>query len=100
MEVSVPQWFLRRRGYEQIRKGWQYTQQDKTRTDMKTKQSKPVSHIECGKDEWESTNEYRIKVDRIVKEVTDKYSEALLNERRWFKRLLIKDRIELETRKR
>lgn len=67
---------------------------------MKTKQPKPVSLIECGKDEWESTNEYRIKVDRIVKEVTDKYSEALLNERNWFKRLLIKVRIELETRKR
>lgn len=34
---------------------------------MKTKQTKPVSLIEGGKDEWEMTEEYRNNEARIIK---------------------------------
>ena len=66
---------------------------------MKSNQIKPVNLVEGGKDEWEATSEYRVKINKIIKEVTDQYSPALVNENNWGKRLLIKIRLKIEIRK-
>jgi hypothetical protein len=63
---------------------------------MKTQQTKPVSLIEGGKDEWEMTEDYRKNVTRIVRDVSDKYSALLTNEKNWIKRLLIKIRLTVD----
>ena len=67
---------------------------------MKIKQTKPVSLIDGGKDEWEMTEEYRKTVTRIVEEVSDKYSLLLTNEKSWIKRLLIRVRLQIEIKRR
>jgi len=59
---------------------------------MKTKTSHQNNLIEEGKDNWESTNEYRNKVDVICKELSDKYSLILSAKKNWFRRLLIRIR--------
>ena len=66
---------------------------------MKSNQIKPVNLVEGGKDEWEATSEYRVKINKIIKEVTDKYSPALVNENNWVKKLLIKIRLKIKIRK-
>lgn len=63
---------------------------------MKTKQPKQINLIEDGKNEWEQTDEYKGRVSKIIKEVTDKYSSSLLTEKNWIKRLLIKLRRTIE----
>jgi hypothetical protein len=66
------------------------------------KQDKPdkFSLIEGGREEFESTSEFNNKVDEIEKELTDKYSLILLNERNWVRRLLMRVKLKIEIRKR
>ncbi len=48
----------------------------------------------------ENTTEFNRKVAEINKEIRDKYSPALLNEKNWAKRILIIVRRQIEIRKR
>lgn len=66
---------------------------------MKTRQTNLINLFDGGKDEWEQTEEYRNKSNKIVKEVTDKYSTRLSSERNWLKRLLIKIKLKREIQK-
>ena len=66
---------------------------------MKTKQTRQLNLFAGGRDEWEETGEYRDKVNKIIREVTDKYSPALSNEPNWIKRIFIKLRLRNEIRK-
>lgn len=45
-----------------------------------------------GKTAWEMTSEYGEKVRSIVREVNEQFAPALLNERSWIKRLLLRYR--------
>ena len=67
---------------------------------MKTEKPDKFSLIEGGRDELESTSEFNNKVNEIKKELTDKYSQILLNERNWVRRLLIRVKLNIEIRKR
>ncbi len=67
---------------------------------MKAKQPGKTNLIEGGKENLENTNEFKKKVEEIKKEVTDKYSPNLLNEKNWIKRILIIVRRDIEIRKR
>jgi type III secretory pathway component EscV len=64
------------------------------------KPDKKFKLFEGGRDEFESTRQFMAKVEEIRKDITDKYSEKLSNERNWVRRLLIKVKIEIEIRKR
>jgi hypothetical protein len=67
---------------------------------MKTNTPDKSNLFEGGRDEFEGTNEYNNKVNEIIKEVTDKYSSTLSDERHWVRRLLIKLKLKLEITKR
>lgn len=56
--------------------------------------------IEGGKERLENTSQFRIKVEEIRKDVRDKYSLTILNEKNWAKRILTVFKRELEIRKR
>lgn len=56
--------------------------------------------VEGGRDNWEETNEFKRKVEEMNKELTDKYSLTLFNEKNWAKRILTIVRREIEIRKR
>lgn len=56
--------------------------------------------IEGGRDEFERTNEFVNKVAEIKKDVAEKYSLTISNERNWLRRLFIKIKLEIEIRKR
>ncbi len=66
---------------------------------MKTKHTRQINLIEGGGEKLEQTSEFQKKVDDIKKELTDKYSLTILNEKNWIKRLLIKIRLRIEIRK-
>lgn len=66
---------------------------------MKTKQGKN-NLMEGGRESLENTNEFKRKVEEINREVKDKYSLALLNEKNWVKRILIIVRRQIEIRRR
>ena len=63
---------------------------------MKTKQTNQINLFDGGRDEWEQTSEYRNRLNKIVREVTDKYSTSLSTERNWLKRLLIQIKLKRE----
>ena len=67
---------------------------------MKTKRPGKTNLIEGGRERLERTNEFKRKVEEINREVRDKYSLILGNEKNWAKRLLIIVRREIEIRKR
>ena len=67
---------------------------------MKTTNKRPAHLIDEGKDNWERTDEFKKKVNEIKREVSDKHQRLLLAEKNWFRRLLIKIRIWVETKKR
>ena len=67
---------------------------------MKTKRAGQSNFIESGRDRLENTSEFKSKVEKIKNDVWDKYSQTLLNERSWPKRLLIFIRREIEIRRR
>ena len=67
---------------------------------METNNPDKCKLIEGGRNEFERTKEFMNKVAEIRKEVTDKYSPTLSNERNWLSRLFIKVKIEIEIRKR
>ena len=64
------------------------------------KHTKPFNLIDGGKERLEQTSEFQNKVDEIRKELSEKYSLTILNEKNWIKRLLIKIRLRIEIRKR
>ena len=67
---------------------------------MKTKQAQPINLIEGGRKRLENTSEFKRKVEEIKKELTGKYSLAILKEKNWIKRLFIKIKLQVEIRKR
>lgn len=67
---------------------------------MKTKSTELFNLIEGGRESLESTSEFIKKVSEIKKEVTDKYSLTIVNEKNRVKRLLIKIKLQIEIRKR
>jgi hypothetical protein len=67
---------------------------------MKSKRAEQTNLIEGGKERFESTRQFGTKVDEIKKELRDKYSLTILNEKNWAKRILIVFRREIEIRKR
>jgi len=67
---------------------------------MRTRQTRPINLIEGGREKFERTREFRRKVGEIRKELTDKYSLTILNEKNWLKRLIIKFKLQLEIYKR
>jgi hypothetical protein len=67
---------------------------------METNKPDKFKLIEGGRDEFERTSEFAIKVGEIKKELKDKYSLALPSERGWVRRLLLKINLEIEIRKR
>ena len=67
---------------------------------MNSKRQEPTNLIEGGRERLESTDEFRRKVQEIIKEVRDKYSLTLLNEKNWLKRIIIVVRRGNEIRKR
>lgn len=67
---------------------------------MKTKPAELFNLIEEGRANLENTSEFIKKVDEIKKEVTDKYSLTMVNEKNWVKRILIKIKLQIEIRKR
>ena len=67
---------------------------------MNSKRQEPTNLIEGGRERLESTDEFRRKVQEIIKEVRDKYSLTLLNEKNWLKRIIIVVRRDNEIRKR
>jgi hypothetical protein len=67
---------------------------------MKAKQAEKTNLIEGGRENLENTNEFKRKVEEINREVRDKYSLTLLNEKNWARRILIVIRREIEIRRR
>jgi hypothetical protein len=63
---------------------------------MKAKHTNQINLFDGGKEEWEQTDEYKNRSNKILKEVTDKYSTSLSNEKNWFKRLVIKIKLKRE----
>lgn len=53
-----------------------------------------------GRESFEQTSTFRLKVDEIKKEVKEEYSLLLLKERNWLKRLWISVRLRIETKRR
>ena len=66
---------------------------------MKAKRAGQSNLIEGGKERLENTNEFKSKVEEIKKDVRDKYSLTILNEKNWTRRMLIVIRREIEIRK-
>lgn len=62
---------------------------------MKTNKPDKSHLVEGGIDDFEATNEFKTRVAEIRKELTAKYSQILLNERSWVRRLLIKIKLEI-----
>ena len=67
---------------------------------MKTNKPDKFKLFEGGKEEFERTDGFLNKVEEIRREVTNKYSKELSNERSWVRRFLIKVKLEIEIRKR
>ena len=66
---------------------------------METNKPDKFKLIEGGRDEFEKTSEFMNRVEEIRKELTEKYSQKLSNERNWVRRFLIKVKLEIEIRK-
>jgi hypothetical protein len=66
---------------------------------LKTDKERKFKIIEGGIEEFEATNEYKLKVAEIKRDLTDQYSRILSNERNWVRRLLIKIKCEIAIRK-
>ncbi len=67
---------------------------------METSKPDKFKLIEGGRDEFERTSEFINKVEEIRKELTDKYSQKLSNERNWVRRFIVKVKLEIEIKKR
>jgi hypothetical protein len=67
---------------------------------MKTKRAGQSNLIEGGKERLENTTEFKRKVEEIKRDVRDKYSLTLLNEKNWTRRIFIIIRREIEIRRR
>jgi len=58
------------------------------------------SHVIAGgRANWEKTSEFQNKKDAIIKALTDQYALSISNEKHWIKRLLLKIRLRIETRR-
>jgi hypothetical protein len=67
---------------------------------MKAKGAGQTNLFEGGKERLEKTSEFKRKVEQVIMEVKDQYSQTLLNEKNWAKRILIVIRREIEIRRR
>ncbi len=67
---------------------------------MKTNKPDKFKLFEGGRGEFERIDEFTNKVEEIRKDLTEKYSQKLSNERNWVRRFLIKVNLEVEIRKR
>jgi len=67
---------------------------------LKTNRQDKLELHQGGRDEFERTDEFMKKVEEIRKDLTEKYSQKLSNERNWLRRFLIKIKREIEIRKR
>jgi hypothetical protein len=67
---------------------------------METSKPDKLKLFKGGRDEFERTDEFMNRVEEIKKDLKDKYSQKLSNERKWVKRFLIKVKLEIEIRKR
>lgn len=67
---------------------------------MKAKRAEQSNLIDEGKERLENTSEFGKKVEEIKREVKDKYSLTLLDEKNWAKRILLIIRREIEIRRR
>jgi len=67
---------------------------------MKAKRAGQSNLIEGGKERLENTNEFKSKVQEIKRDVRDKYSLTILNEKNWTRRIFIVIRREIEIRRR
>lgn len=55
--------------------------------------------FEGGKDEFEKTRDFIAKTKAIREALSEQYSVTLSSEKNWFRRLLIKAKLEMEIRK-
>jgi len=67
---------------------------------MKTNDKSQTYIIEGGKDRFEETDQFNTRVKEIRREVADKYSQKISNEKNLVRRLLLIVRMKLETRNR
>lgn len=66
---------------------------------MNKKMDEKIRIIADGRERFERTTEFERKVTEIKKEVKDKYSLILLEERSWIKRLVIRIKLNVEIRR-
>ena len=52
--------------------------------------------VEGGMNKFEGTEQFRLKVAELKRELTEKYALRLSSETSWFKRLFIKVRLKIE----
>lgn len=52
--------------------------------------------VEGGMENFEGTEQFRLRVGKIKRELTEKYVLILSGEKNWLKRLLIKIRLKIE----
>ena len=63
---------------------------------METNRQNDSKLVEGGMEDFERTEQYRLRVGKIKRELTEKYVLILSGEKNWFKRLLIKIRLKIE----
>ena len=67
---------------------------------METSDPDKFKFFQGGRDEFERTEEFMNKVEEIRKELMEKYSQKLSNERNWLRRFFISVKLEIEIGKR
>ena len=66
---------------------------------MKPKRAVQSNLIEGARERLEATNEFQSKVEEIKRDVRDKYSPTISNEKNWTKRIFIVIKREIEIRR-
>lgn len=67
---------------------------------MNAKRPGQSNLIEGGKKRLENTNQFKSKVGEIKRNIREKYSMTILNEKNWARRIIIVIRREIEIRRR
>lgn len=55
--------------------------------------------MEGGRASWEGCSEFGNRIDQIKKELKEKYTPGMVNEKNWIKRVILKVKLQLEIRK-
>jgi len=63
---------------------------------METNRQNNSKLVEGGMENFEGTEQFRLRVGKIKRELTEKYVLILSGEKNWLKRLLIKIRLKIE----